>query len=64
MGRAQLVFHSKRGILSASIPKSLFDRVRQRAKSAGLPYKRYIRYALERAVAQCGQSKAKAGYGS
>ena len=59
MERVQLVFHSKHEVLSAFIPKTLFDTVRKRAKSEGVPYKRYIRHALERAVKESKRSKAK-----
>jgi predicted DNA binding CopG/RHH family protein len=32
------------------LPEQLLDAVRQRATSAGIPYQRFIRMALERAV--------------
>jgi predicted DNA binding CopG/RHH family protein len=32
------------------LPEQLLDAVRERATSAGIPYQRFIRMALERAV--------------
>jgi predicted DNA binding CopG/RHH family protein len=47
------------------LPESLLNAVRHRAADAGVPYQRYIRLVLERAVAvpetQAKRSKAKAG---
>jgi len=61
MQRVQLVFRSRRETLTASIPKALFDAVRLRAKKTGVPYQRFIRHVLERAVTAPKRSKAKAG---
>lgn len=52
MERVQLVFHGGQEVLSAFIPKALFDNVRKRAKREGVSYKRYIRHVLERAVSE------------
>ena len=36
--------------VSLRLPEALLDEVRQRAKRAGMPYQRYIRLAVERAI--------------
>jgi predicted DNA binding CopG/RHH family protein len=51
---AQMVrFEMKRKDKSINLrlPKELYDAVRQRATRAGLPYQRFIRLALENAIA-------------
>jgi CopG antitoxin of type II toxin-antitoxin system len=37
--------------INLRLPEELYDAVRQRATHAGLPYQRFIRLALENAVA-------------
>ncbi len=40
--------------------EGLFDAVRETAKHEGVPYQRYIRHVLERAVSERKRTKAKA----
>ena len=40
--------------------EGLFDAVRETAKHEGVPYQRYIRHVLERAVSEHKRTKAKA----
>ena len=40
--------------------EALLDAVRENAKRAGVPYQRYIRHVLERAVTERKPTKAKA----
>lgn len=37
-------------VVNLRLPSQLLDAVRQRARRAGMPYQRFIRLALERAV--------------
>lgn len=43
------------------ISKDLLDAVRENAKREGVPYQRYIRHVLERAVSESKPRKRKAG---
>jgi predicted DNA binding CopG/RHH family protein len=45
-------FKPKQKSLNLRISNELLDAVRKNAKREGIPYQRYIRLALERAVAQ------------
>jgi predicted DNA binding CopG/RHH family protein len=45
-------FKPKGKSINLRISKELLKQVQNRAKRAGIPYQRYIRQALERAVAQ------------
>ena len=47
--------------INLRISEGLLEAVRENAKREGVPYQRYIRLALERAVAAPARSKAKAG---
>jgi predicted DNA binding CopG/RHH family protein len=47
--------------INLRISEGLLDAVRENAKREGVPYQRYIRLALERAVAAPTRSKAKVG---
>jgi predicted DNA binding CopG/RHH family protein len=40
--------------------EALYDAVRETAKDEGVPYQRYIRHVLERAVSEHNRTKAKA----
>ncbi len=44
-------FHPKTERVNMRLPKPLLDAIRASAKKAGIPYQRFIRQALERAVA-------------
>jgi predicted DNA binding CopG/RHH family protein len=48
----QFEFKPKQKSLNLRISDELLDAVRKNAKREGIPYQRYIRQALERAVAQ------------
>ena len=48
-------FHPKSERVNMRLPKSLLDAVKASAKKAGMPYQRFIRQALERAVAPSGE---------
>jgi predicted DNA binding CopG/RHH family protein len=61
MKRVQFIFSTKQETLSVSLPETLFVAVRKKAKRAGVPYQRFIRHALERAVTMPKRLKAKAG---
>jgi predicted DNA binding CopG/RHH family protein len=37
-------------VVNLRLPSQLLDAVRQRAQRAGMPYQRFIRLALERAI--------------
>ena len=43
-------FEKKAGRVTMRLPVALLDRVKQRAQRRGIPYQRFIREALERAV--------------
>jgi predicted DNA binding CopG/RHH family protein len=45
-------FKPKRKSLNLRISEDLLDAVRKNAKQQGMPYQRFIRQALERAVAE------------
>lgn len=47
--------------INLRLSAGLLDAVRENAKREGVPYQRYIRLALERAVTPSKRSKAKAG---
>ena len=38
--------------VSLRLPEQLLDQVRNRAKAAGMPYQRFMRLAIERALSQ------------
>ena len=61
MKRVQLIFRTKLETLSVAVPETLFDAVRENAKREGVPYQRFIRHILERAVMMRTRSKAKVG---
>jgi predicted DNA binding CopG/RHH family protein len=47
-------FEKKDEQINMRIPQSLLNAVRKRARERGIPYTRYIRETLERAVTQTG----------
>jgi predicted DNA binding CopG/RHH family protein len=47
----QFELHPKSERVNMRLPKPLLDAVRERAEREGIPYQRYIRRALETAVA-------------
>jgi predicted DNA binding CopG/RHH family protein len=48
---ARFEFQAKDAQINMRLPSSLLAAVKQKAKRAGIPYQRFIREALERAVA-------------
>ncbi|HET7805205.1 MAG TPA: BrnA antitoxin family protein [Pseudolabrys sp.] len=50
----------KEKTVNLRISKGLLDAVRENAKREGVPYQRYIRHALERAVSERKRTKVKA----
>jgi len=59
MERVQLIFQSSEDVLKAYIPKTLFDAVCQRARSEGMPYRRFIRQIIESEAAARERHKRK-----
>ena len=47
--------------INLRLSEGLLDAVRENAKREGVPYQRYIRHALERAVSESKPRKRKAG---
>ena len=47
--------------INLRLSEGLLDAVRENAKREGVPYQRFIRHVLERAVTAPKRSKAKAG---
>lgn len=45
-------FEKKAARVNMRLPQALLNAVKQRAKARGIPYQRFIREALERAVVQ------------
>jgi predicted DNA binding CopG/RHH family protein len=45
-------FEKKRGQLNMRLPLSLLEAVKRRAKARGIPYTRFVREAMERALAE------------
>ncbi len=45
-------FERKTARVNMRLPESLLEAVKERARARGIPYQRFIREALERAVAQ------------
>jgi predicted DNA binding CopG/RHH family protein len=54
-------FMPKTERVNMRLPEDLLNSVKDRAAHEGVPYQRYIRLALERAVTAPKRSKAKAG---
>jgi predicted DNA binding CopG/RHH family protein len=52
MRMVQFEFEPKTERVNMRLPRTLLDAVRARAAKQGIPYQRYIRQALESAVAQ------------
>lgn len=50
-GPVQFEFHRKNAQISMRVPDALLASVKEHAKRRGIPYQRFIREALERAVA-------------
>ncbi len=48
---ARFEFEKKGARVNMRLPQSLLDAVKDRARRRGIPYQRFIREALERAVA-------------
>jgi len=54
-------FMPKTERINMRLPEDLLNSVKDRAAREGVPYQRFIRLALERAVTPSKRSKAKAG---
>jgi predicted DNA binding CopG/RHH family protein len=52
---AQFEFHPKAAQLNMRMPQPLLDAVKERARSQGIPYTRYVRQVLEQAVNGAGK---------
>ncbi len=50
----------KQKTVNLRMSEGLFDAVRENARREGVPYQRYIRHVLERAVSEHKRTKAKA----
>ena len=50
MTRVQFEFQAKDTSVNFRLPKALLDAVREQAKAQGVPYRRFIRLALEQAI--------------
>ncbi len=50
-------FQSKAAQLNMRVPQPLLDAVKERAKASGIPYTRFIRQLMERAVSQPEKSR-------
>jgi len=48
--RVQFEFERKTAQLNMRVPKPLLDAVKKRAKARGIPYARFVREAVERAL--------------
>jgi predicted DNA binding CopG/RHH family protein len=46
----QFEFHPKTERVNMRLPRRLLDAVKQSARKAGIPYQRFIRQAIEKAV--------------
>jgi predicted DNA binding CopG/RHH family protein len=57
----QFEIRPKQKTVNLRISEGLLDAVRENAKREGVPYQRFIRLALERAVTPLKRSKVKAG---
>lgn len=53
----QYEFKSKDANISMRIPRALLDAVKARAAREGVPYQRYVRQVLERAVTTSGPDR-------
>jgi len=56
----QFEIRPKEKSINLRLSEGLLDAVRENAKREGVPYQRFIRLALERAVTPSKRSKAKA----
>jgi predicted DNA binding CopG/RHH family protein len=50
--RVQFEFEPKTAQLNMRVPKPLLDAVKKRAKARGIPYTRFVREAVERALSR------------
>jgi predicted DNA binding CopG/RHH family protein len=50
--RVQFEFEKKNAQLNMRVPKPLLDAVKRRAKARGIPYTRFVREAVERALSR------------
>lgn len=54
---AQYEFEAKTANISMRVPRQLLDAVKAQAGREGIPYQRFIRQTLERALTAAGQRK-------
>lgn len=59
MEMVRFEFQPKTERVNMRLPRPLLDAVKTSAKKAGLPYQRFIRQALEAAVAKAGASSQR-----
>ncbi|MBM3492410.1 MAG: hypothetical protein FJX68_18620 [Alphaproteobacteria bacterium] len=52
-------FEKKKGQLNMRLPLSLLEAVKRRARARGIPYTRFVREAMERALARPADRNAK-----
>jgi predicted DNA binding CopG/RHH family protein len=57
----QFEFAAKSAQLNMRVPEALLDAVKQRAKARGIPYTRYIRQLMEKAVATPPRHRSASG---
>jgi len=57
---AKFEFEKKAAQINMRLPKSLLDAVKRRSASRGIPYTRFIREALEKALAEGRKSRRPA----
>jgi predicted DNA binding CopG/RHH family protein len=55
---AHFEFERKAAQVNMRLPKSLLDAVKRRSASRGIPYTRFIREALEKALAEGGKERS------
>lgn len=53
--RVRFEFEPKSAQVNMRMPQSLVEAIKERAKSRGIPYQRYIRETLERALSEPGR---------
>ena len=53
--RVRFEFEPKSAQVNMRMPQSLVEAIKARAKSRGIPYQRYIRETLERALSEPGR---------
>lgn len=57
----QVEFEAKSAQINMRVPEALLDAVKQRAKARGMPYTRFIRQLMEKAVATPWRPRSASG---